>query len=59
MAEDVAGTVKTAVGTAVATVTGLLSKTPATKAPVKRVAKKSAGEEGCVGFGFGFGRFMR
>src|ERR1700729_4152323 len=41
MAEDVAGTVKTAVGAAVTTVTGVLKKAPATKAPVKRVAQKA------------------
>ena len=40
MAEDVVGTVKTAVGVAVTTVTGVLKKAPATKAPVKQVVKK-------------------
>jgi hypothetical protein len=41
MAEDVAGTVKTAVGAAVATVTEVLKKAPAKKAQVKLVAKKA------------------
>ena len=41
MAEDVAGTVKSAVGAAVARVTEALKKEPATKAPVKQVAKKA------------------
>ena len=39
MAEDVAGAVKTAVGAAVTTLTEVLKKPPATKAPVKRIAK--------------------
>jgi hypothetical protein len=43
MAEDVAGSVKTAVGAAVTTVTGVLTKTPAKKAAAKKtVAKKTA-----------------
>ena len=42
MAEDVAGVVKTAVGAAVTTVTGVLKKSPATKAPIKQVEKKAA-----------------
>ena len=40
MAEDVAGAVKIAVGDAVTTVTEVLKKAPAAKAPVKQVAKK-------------------
>lgn len=45
MAEDVAGVVKTAVGAAVTTVTEVLKKAPATKAPVKRIPQKSARKE--------------
>ena len=41
MAEDVAGSLKTAVGAAVATVAEVIKKGPATKAPVKQVAKKA------------------
>jgi tryptophan synthase alpha subunit len=41
MAEDVAGAVKTAVGVAVTTVTGVLKKAPPTNASVKQVAKKT------------------
>ena len=41
MAEDVAGVVKTAVGAAVTTVTGVLKKAPTKKTPVKQVAKKA------------------
>jgi hypothetical protein len=43
MAEDVAGAVKTAVGSAVTTVTEVLKSAPATKAPVKQkqIAKKA------------------
>ena len=41
MAEDVAGSVKTAVGAAVTTVTGVLKKAPASKAPIKQVVKKA------------------
>ena len=40
MAEDVAGSVKTAVGSAVATVTGVLTKSPEKKAPVKKTAQQ-------------------
>jgi hypothetical protein len=42
MAEDVAGTVKTAVGAAVTTVAAVLKKSPATRAPVKQVVKAFA-----------------
>ena len=41
MAEDVAGSVKTAVGAAVTTVTGVLTKSPETKALVKKTAQKA------------------
>ena len=41
MAEDVAGSVKTAVGAAVTTVTGVLTKSPEKKAPVKKTAQKA------------------
>jgi hypothetical protein len=41
MAEDVAGSLKTAVGAAVATVAEVIKKGPATKAPVKQVPKKA------------------
>ena len=39
MAEDVAGTAKTAVTSAVSTVTDVLSKAPQTKAPAKPAAQ--------------------
>ena len=45
MAEDVAGTVRTAVGAAVTTVTEVLKKAPAGKVPVKQVAKKAAAKK--------------
>jgi hypothetical protein len=45
MAEDVAGAVKTAVGSAVTAVAEGLKKTPATKVPVKRVAQKAAAKK--------------
>ena len=41
MAEDVAGSVKTAVGAAVTTVAGVLMKSPETKALVKKTAQKA------------------
>jgi hypothetical protein len=41
MAEDVAGTVKTAVGAAVTTVTDVLKTAPAKKAPTQKTAPKS------------------
>ena len=41
MAEDLAGTVKTAVGTAVTTVTDVLSKSPAKKVPAKKAVQES------------------
>jgi hypothetical protein len=41
MAEDVAGTVKSAVGAAVTTVTEVLKTAPAKKAPAKPVVKKA------------------
>ena len=41
MAEDVAGTVKTAVGAAVTTVTDVLKTAPAKKAPTKKTTTKS------------------
>jgi hypothetical protein len=41
MAEDVAGTVKTAVGSAVTTVTDVLKKAPATRASAKKTAQKT------------------
>ena len=41
MAEDVAGSVKTAVGAAVSTVTDVLTKTPAKKAPAKKTIQKA------------------
>jgi hypothetical protein len=41
MAEDVAGSVKTAVGAAVTTVTGVLMKSPEKKALVKKTAQKA------------------
>jgi len=39
MAEDVAGTVKTAVGAAVATVAGVLKTVPVKRTPVKQITK--------------------
>ena len=48
MAEDVAGSVKTAVGSAVTTVTEVLTKSPAKKAPVKTsTCEGGYSEEGC------------
>lgn len=41
MAEDVAGTVKAAMGAAVTTVTDVLKKAPAKKAPAPKNARKS------------------
>ena len=41
MAEDVAGSVKTAVGAAVTTVTEVLTKTPSKKATIKKTAQKA------------------
>jgi len=41
MAEDVAGAVKTAVGAAVTTVTEVLKRSPAKKAPAKNTARKT------------------
>src|ERR1700733_7860533 len=41
MAEDVTGTVKSAVGAAVTTVTDVLKKVPGKKAPTKKAAPKS------------------
>ncbi|MBV8630636.1 MAG: hypothetical protein JOZ83_06910 [Silvibacterium sp.] len=45
MAEDVAGAVKTAVGTAVTTVTDVLSKAPTEKAPAKKAVQGSPAEK--------------
>jgi hypothetical protein len=45
MVEDVAGSVKTAVGAAVTTVTEVLKKAPRREAPVKQVAKKLPPED--------------
>src|ERR1700723_2987529 len=41
MAEDVAGSVKTAVGAAVTTVTEVLTKSPSKKATIKKTAQKA------------------
>jgi hypothetical protein len=41
MAEDVAGSVKTAVGTAVTAVTDVLTKSPSKKATIKKTAQKA------------------
>jgi hypothetical protein len=45
MAEDVAGSVKTAVGAAVTTVTGVLTKTPAKKVAAKKTVAKEAAQK--------------
>jgi hypothetical protein len=45
MAEDVAGTVKTAFGAAVTTVTEVLKKAPARKAPAKKTARKTPAKD--------------
>jgi hypothetical protein len=45
MAEDVAGSVKTAVDAAVTKVTKALKKSPAKKSPAKKTAKKDAAKK--------------
>ena len=45
MAEDVAGSVKTAVGTAVTTITEVLTKSPSKKSTIKKTAQRAPGGE--------------